>query len=249
MPTKTEKSRPKEAFEEPAAPTPMFGVLFQLEDVAVDGRKAAFEVLKGLLQDHKIVFTTSLFSRYCLHATPQHYLLDLLEVLGGRKTSAEKFVDEAGKRIAAQLSSAGVKMNAGLEKVLQEARERNMLAAAVTALPEATAQAIMAETGLEKAGVRLFAYPEAEKAFPGATTWLKTVKALALKPHNCAVLAGSMAACKAALSADMRCAAIPDEFTGFQDYSGASLVLESLDELGARELLDALFPAPNRAAG
>lgn len=245
MPTKTEKTNPKGTPEEQAAPAPTLGVLFQLEDIAVNGRKMAFDALKDLLHDHKMELTATLFSRYCLHSGPQSYLPELLEALGARKVSVDKLAGEMNEKVAAQLSS-GTRMNAGLEKILQGARERNMAAAAITTLPEATAQSAMAKAGLEALGVRLFAYPDAEKTVPGATAWLKTAKALALKPHHCAVLAGNMAVCKAALSADMRCVAIPDEFTSFQDYGGAFLLLEALNEMGPRELLDVMFPAPGQ---
>lgn len=252
MPTKADKPKPKEPAEEQAqAPAPQHGVLFQLEDFAVNGRKAAYEVLRSLLGQHKLDLTPMLFSRYCLYSAPQFYLPELLETLGAKKAAPEKLVEEATSRIADQLSSNGVKMIAGLDKVLHEVREREMLAAAITALPEATAQAVMARVGLEQAGVHLVPYPDAGKVFPGPNTWLKTAKTLALKPHGCAVLSGSMTTCKSALSADMRCVAVPDEFTVFQDFSGALMVLEALGEVAPRELLDSLFPTtrPGAARG
>ena len=250
MPTRTEKSKPKESPEEHPAPTPTFGILFQLEDIAVNGRKVAFEVLKSVLKDQKVELPAFLFSRYCLYSAPQVYLPDLLETLGSRKSPVNKLIEEASDKINARLSSNSIELAAGLNKILQEARERNLAAATITALPETTAQAILAKTGLERVGVRLFAYPDTDKVFPGGNIWLKTARALTLKPHNCAVLTGNVTACKSALSADMRCVAIPDEFTSFQDYGGAFMMLEALDEIGPRELLDALFPAPGkRGAG
>ena len=51
-----------------------------------------------------------------------------------------------------------------------------------------------------------------------------------------------MAACKSAMSADLRCVAVPDDFTSFQDYSGADLILGSLDEMSAREIVNTVFP-------
>ena len=37
--------------------------------------------------------------------------------------------------------------------------------------------------------------------------------------------------------------AVPNEFTAHQDYCGADLVLESWDEMSAKEILEAVAPA------
>ncbi len=54
-------------------------------------------------------------------------------------------------------------------------------------------------------------------------------------------------ACKSAMSADLRCVAVPDSFTAFQDFSGADLILESLEPSSARETLNTVFPHSEKA--
>ncbi len=47
---------------------------------------------------------------------------------------------------------------------------------------------------------------------------------------------------KAALSAGMRCVVVPDEFTVFQDFSGADVILDLESEFDPDELLNMLCP-------
>ncbi len=248
MSTKTEKSKPKEVVvvEQPPAPkTALFSLLFQLEDMAVDGRRALFEAVKKILSEQKIVFTPALFSRYCLGVPPAVFAQPLIDALGVKKITAEKMVEEIESRVIESLTS-GVKLDARLSKILHAAAEREVSMGAIGFLPEEPAQGLMAKLGLTDLGVKWLPVkdPDPLRTFPGANAWLRAAKAMGQKPHHCGVLAASMIACKSALSADMLCVAVPDEMTAFQDYGGAIMILDSLDQVSPKELLDCLFPAP-----
>ena len=245
MTTKTaDKNKPKETPERPAPPPPLFSVLFQLEDIGVDGRKAMFEILKQAFKGHKIDFTPPVFAHYCLHSVPAVFLPPLAEALGAGKVPAEKLAEEVNSGIAERLAANGLRLNPALGKILDEAREHNISAGAVTALPEATAQAVAAKLDLEAKGVRLFPYRDIAGHFPGADTWLKAARALPQRPRHCLVVGGSMAACKSALSADMHCIAVPDEFTAFQDFGGVDMLLDRLDDVSPKQLLQSMFDLP-----
>ena len=129
MPNKADKNKPKEAEEpqpQPHAPASVYAVLFQMEDVAVNGRKIAYDILKKTLGEQKIDFPIPVFSRYCVNSTPQTYLPAMMEPLGIRKVSAEKLVENVTSAIAEQASASSVKLNPGLGKILQ-ARPRAQL--------------------------------------------------------------------------------------------------------------------------
>lgn len=243
MATKTDKNKPTEAPEQaaPPAPVPPFSILFQLEDIGVEGRKAAFEVLKKALKEQKVELTLPIFSHYCLHSVPSVYLPPMAEALGAAKVPVEKLVEQVNGAIADQITGNGARLNPALHKILDAAREHDITAGAITALPEETAQTLASRLGFEEMGIRLIPSRDVTGHFPGADTWLKAAKAMAQRARHCAVVASTMAACKAALSADMRCVAVPDEFTAFQDFGGVDIVLEKLDEMSPREILQALF--------
>lgn len=240
MPTKTEKSAEQPAQQE-TADTPSHAILFQLEDVAVSGRKTAYDVLTGLLKKHKMVFAPGLFAKHGLSSPPPSYLPALMSTAGADAARAQQLADEAVEEIHAKLRKAG-EPHPLLEKILKAAQDQHIACGAVTALPEEKADDLLSKLGLAKLGVELFAYKDVDEDFPGPNTWLKAAKAMGQNPMHCSVLAGNMTSCKAALSADMRCVVLPDEFTSFQDYSGADMVIEDGDDVTAREVLVALFP-------
>ena len=251
MPNKTDKKKPKEADEpqfQPHTLAPAYAVLFQLEDVAVNGRKIAYEILKKTLGEQKIDFPIPLFSRYCVDSTPQGYLPAMMAPLGIRKVSVENLVENVTRAIVEQVLSAG-KLNAGMGKILQIARERNFVIGIISTWAEETGQALLTKLGLNELGARLFFFKDVNKIFPSADIWLKTAKAINIKPRRCLVVGGNMVACKSAMSADLRCLAVPDDFTSFQDYSGADIVLENMDEMSAKDILNTVFPHSDKASG
>ena len=252
MPNKADKKKPKEAEEtqpQPHAPALVYAVLFQLEDVAVNGRKIAYDILKKALGEQKIDLSIPVFSRYCLNSTLQTYLPAMMEPLGIRKISAEQLVDHVTSAIAEQASASSIKLNPGLGKILQLARERKFVIGAISAWTEETGLALLAKLGLNELGARLFSFKDVNKVFPSADIWLKTAKAINIKPRRCLVVGGNMATCKSATSADLRCVAVPDEFTSFQDYSGADLILESQEDMSAKEILNTVFPHSDKTSG
>lgn len=252
MPNKADKNKPKEAEEtqsQPHVPAPVYAVVFQLEDIAVIGRKIAYEVLKKALGEQKIDLSIPVFSRYCLNSTPQTYIPAMMEPLGIRKISAEKLVDHVVSAIAEQASASSIKLNPGLSKILQLAHERNFVIGVISTWTEEVCQALLAKLGLSDLGARLFSFKDVNKVFPSADIWLKTAKAIGIKPRRCLVVGANMAACKSAMSADLRCVAVPDEFTSFQDYSGADLILENLEEMTAKEIVNTVFPHSDKTSG
>jgi beta-phosphoglucomutase-like phosphatase (HAD superfamily) len=252
MPNKADKNKPKEAEEtqtQPHAPAPVYAVLFQLEDVAVHGRKIAYDVLKKVLGEQKVDLSIPVFSRYCLNSAPQTFLPALTEALGLRKGSTEKLADTVVAAIAEQASANSIKLNPGLTKILQLARERNFVIGVISTWTEETCQALLAKLGLNDLGARLFSFKDVSKIFPSADIWLKTAKAISIKPRRCLVVGGNMAACKSAMSADLRCVAVHDEFTSFQDYSGADLILDNLEEMSAKEIVNTVFPHSDKTPG
>jgi len=227
-----------------AAPASDFAILFELEGIAVNGRAAAFEVMKSILAENGTTLQPHHFARYCLCPAPEHYVGRVLEVVGARKLSASKLIEDVKSGVAMHLTSQGKGLLPGVEALFNEAQRKGFALAALTALPEEDASTIIRKRGLDQWNISLFALNQDNAGdFPRADSWLKMAKALKRSPRQCVALGSSMTACKAALSAGMRCVAIPDSFTSFQDFSGCELVLESLSDVPLDELFTVLAPA------
>ena len=238
-PEKTKGETETAEIQQPVAPPmPAFTLLFDLEDIALNGRQAAFDVLK---QRFGQKFTVPTFIQYCLKQHPGQFLPALVEALGEGKAAdgnpVEVFYEAVGKKLLSSPKAA-----AALVKIIELGKTLDVSAVAISCLPRATAEELMEKSGLTGLGVRLFTFERTDRLFPTPDVWLKTAKGVLQKPHRCAVLGGSGRVCKSALSADMRCIVATDEYTSFQDYGGAAIVLDKLEDLAAKEILETLFP-------
>ncbi len=224
------------------APRSPYAILVELEGAAVQARLAEYEALRSLLRDHKLDVPKQLFARHCIHASPSVYLPALLDALDAKKQASDELAKEIKSGVTMYLSSAEAHLNPVVGKLLTVAHDRHMDVAILTGEKESVAQALVGRWGGNHARTKLFAYEPGSKPFPRADVWLKVAKSLSRTPRQCIVLAGSSFSAKTALSAGMRCIAVPDEFTAFQDFSGTDAVLESQDDFDAVELLDLMAP-------
>jgi beta-phosphoglucomutase-like phosphatase (HAD superfamily) len=219
-----------------------FALLFELENVAVEGREVTYNVLSNLFSEQQTPLQPALFSRYCMDALPGEYMGTLLEALDAGKVSIGKLVEDLSSGVDMYYASNDLALKPGMEDLVNAASECGLPMCALSGLPEERARQVMERTGLTEKGVELVTYNGTEEAAPRADIWMMMAKSISKSPRRCAVLASSTSSSKAALSAGMRCVALPDRFTGFQDFGGAEMVLDSLNDVKADELLDRLFP-------
>ena len=222
-----------------AGSLPPAALLFELEGVTLPIRKSLFEVAAQCLGDRRVKLDVSVFNR-C--TGPLVTLAGQLQQHLGVDGSSVELAQAMNERLVRQLSSGKLDLSAGVEKILKAADQRGLPAAVLTGLPESVAQAAFNGTALESRGIQLFVFSDEDKPFPRADAWLKVAKQLGKTPRFCVAFGSSHAACKSALSAGMRTVAVPDAYTGFHDFGGADLILDSWDDITASELLDALIP-------
>lgn len=218
-------------------------VLFELDGVAVATRPVVFQAAGHALGRQKSALTAAVFSRFSLAGSQLAASRDLVERTGAGGVTGEEVAQAIADKVAAFLASDAASLNPGLDKLLKAAAHRGIPAAAVTALPEEVAKAALDRLGLTARGVKLFAFRDDEKPFPRVDAWLKVAKSLGKSARFCVAVASSQASCKSALSAGMRCVAVPDSYTSHHDFGGADVVLDSWDEMSPNDLLDSVAPA------
>ena len=214
-------------------------ILFELENAAVAGRKRLFDLLKKNLAGAGVQLTPALFSHYGLKPTPEQCVSSLIEAAGSGKGDASKIGSEVNAMYVADLKSEKVAVNPALVKLLQSAAKKGFALGAISALEEADAKEVLERLGIN-VDVKLYAHKPSEPNFPRADGWLKLLKATTRGSHPGIAIASSMASCKSALAAGLRCVAIPDDFTGHQDFGGADVVIDSWDDVDNGELLGTL---------
>ena len=204
-------------------------LIFELENLAIGGRKITYDVYKTVLGEQNFKLTPVQFSRYCLHPNPVTSITNLMESGEKGKKISEKLINEIKDDAKLSLVDASNKMDKALKAILAVAKARNMKIGLLSYQDSASAEKLAAKLGLNKLNPEIFASDWSERDFPAADGCLRLAKNMEVDPSLCIVVATSAYASRAALSAGMRCVAIPDQFTSFQDYSGADLVVDALD--------------------
>jgi beta-phosphoglucomutase-like phosphatase (HAD superfamily) len=234
-------AKKKDTGAEPAKQTgPSRAVLFELEYVAVRGRPIVFSALKAALAERDIELTPTLFSQVCLDGCIKRCLSQLLEIVKKKRFSEEKLLEDIRGGVRKRLIEENPKNDPAFVLVLEGAAKRGARLGAMCGFDAETAKEMLAKTGLEAKGVALVSCTDESRAFPSADGWLRLAKDLSVYPSMCIALGTSGVACKSSLAAGMRCVALPDKFTEFQDFGGADFVIDDFTEAAAKDLLEIL---------
>ena len=215
-----------------------YGLLVDLDGVGLAGKKAEYQAASRALGSGKL--NQPAFMKHCMLASPEQYAEKLIEATGS-SVSAAKLIEQVRTTVAEQLSAAG-SLQEGLSKFIHAATGKTSAIGVMTALPEELANSMLARFGLAQANVKLLAVKDPEKGFPRADLWLKLARQLGKSPRACVAVTANQLGCKTALSAGMRCIALPGEYSGHEDFSGADLVLDSWDDMSAKDIFEATMP-------
>lgn len=212
-------------------------LIFELEYVATKVRGVEFEAIKSAVAGKHVELTPVLFSRSGMSPLHRKVITDVLTLSDKRSDAIEKAVAEVDKTVAAFCENEA-ELDAGLLKLIKAAQERGVPVVTFSALPRELAVKLMSRLGLDKMGVELIVPEEVKESFPRADDWLKMLKQ-ANKDHVTLVaVVSSQVACKGALTAGASCIVVPDEYTAFQDFGGAMMVLDSLSDEKPNTILD-----------
>lgn len=230
MGTQTEETRKKTA--PPAVST---GLVFELEKLAMPGQRLLFEACQKVLKDKQVALTPVMWSRFCLAAPLAQGLERLLAALDKKALAADKLAREIQDAFFCEIARPAVKLNAALNALLAEATKLNIKIGALSFLPDEQAQALLAHLGLQES-VRLCVMQKAAANVPTPDCWLMTCKSIGVPARRCVAVVEGATACNAAIEAGLHCVVTPDEFTSYQDFSGADGVVEDLKDVHAKDL-------------
>jgi len=178
-----------------------------------------------------------LFSRAGLTPLTTVAVENIMKTVGKKTTAIEKLASNVDAYLKAFYEKDAV-LDSGLKKLIDAAQKRNVPVIAFTALPKEIAVALMDRLGLTEKGVELVVADEVKPSFPRADSWLKMMKKCKREKATLIAVVSSQTACKGGLTAGATIVAVPDEFTDFQDFSGAKVVLNSLTDMKPGEILD-----------
>jgi len=212
-------------------------LIFELEYVAAKTRAVEFASLQSAAKTKGVELTKVAYSRSSMCPLHRAAVTDVLKRAGKKADAIEKAVNEVDKTVANYCTNEA-ELDKGLAKLIKATQSRGIPVIAFTALPEDIAQKLMAKLGLDALGVELLIPEEVKDSFPRADDWLKMLKQCNKEHATLVAVVSSQVACKGALTAGAACIVVPDEYTVFQDFSGAKMVLDSLADEKPNTILD-----------
>lgn len=211
-------------------------LFFELEMLATTGRESLFKAVKKVMKSKDMDVTEGLFSQCCMTPRPGASIQALIANSGRNLTTGDQLTDQAENAIK-KFFTGEAELNAALPAVIKAAQKMDIEVVAISAWSEDIATALMTKLGLDTLGVQLAALDCTDALFPRADHWLRLLKQREQDMIPVIALVSSAASCRGALTAGATCVAIPDALTSFEDFSGAKIILDSLDEMKPKELL------------
>lgn len=212
-------------------------LIFELEYVAVQKRPVEFDALKVAMKTKGLELTKISFVRSGMSPLSRAAISSILKDAGKKFDAIEKAVTSVDKAVTAFCKS-DLTLAPGLKELIEAVQKRDVPVLTFTALPEDLAVILMDKLGLTEMGVELIVPDEVKESFPRADSWLKILKKCDKEDATLVAVISSKVACKGALTAGAACVVVPDDYTSFQDFGGAKLVLDSLSDIDPDELLD-----------
>lgn len=228
------ETKPVETAKKKAAREVLF---FELETFAASGREAMYDAIKKVLKSKDLDVTPSLYAKCGLTSRPASAIQAMITSLGRNITTGDQLAVQA-ENLIAKFFTDTAELNPALPALIQAAQAMNIEVVALSPWGEDQAAALMKRLGLDKMNVGLVALDCQDAIFPRADHWLRLLKQREQDTIPVMALVSSAAACRGALTAGATCVAVPDAYTSFEDFSGAKLILDSLDEMKPVELLE-----------
>ncbi len=222
---------------EAVATPPTHALMIELEYAAAKIRKVEFEAIRRGIEPKGVALTPIAFSRSPMSPLHRTAVTDILLDAGKRVDAIEKAVAHVDKSVADYCQNEA-EPDVGLANLIKAAQARNVSVIAFTALLEKHANVLMSRLELDEMGVHLIIPEKIKESFPQADDWLKMLKQLRMESVVLVAIVSSQVACKGALTAGATCIVIPDEFTAYQDFSGAKFVLDNLIDENPETLLN-----------
>ena len=137
-----------------------------------------------------------------------------------------------------QLVAEGVDPIPGSRELLQALQGRKAMALATSSFPK-DAYAVLDALGFEAFFSCIIAKDAVKRNKPHPDIFLHTAQEMGAAPEHCVVIEDAEKGVLAAYAAGMKCIAVPNEHTADNDFSKATIVLDSLERITC-ELIDRL---------
>ena len=221
------------------APARQRAVVLEFDHLVVHVRELTHAAMTRVLGRHQVPLTPGLFLRLCAGLHRAEALADI-RFPGGRVTSLPALMAEMETEVARRMVTPEPTPDALTVKLVKTLNEKSVKVGVLTSLEAGIVGPALQAMGLNETRTSIVTVSAEELYMPSAESWGKFPPLLAVAPSVCTAIATSAESCRAALAARMRCVAVPDKHTAFQDFSGADGVIEGTGRAALTELFETL---------
>lgn len=228
MPTKS-KTKADEAPRGPRA------VLIELDNLAFSARAVAYDVLKRILAEKSIALGIGPFAQHCVVQPARIGVPALAARIGQGRLAGDEVLARFQADFKVALASPAHRPQPAVQGLVEAARRQGARIGLVSLQDADTSLALAQKLGMGAGEATVLPSLGDDRHFATVDAWLKLAKETGVIPELCLAFATCSSSCRGALSAGMFCVAVPDAYTGFQDFGGADAVADSLDTGVLRE--------------
>jgi HAD superfamily hydrolase (TIGR01509 family) len=205
---------------------PITTLLFDLDGLLTDTETLHYESYRQVFAARGYTMSEEF---YCEHWIRRGLKID--DVCAHLSISEEpSSLRDAKMSIYFQLVKNELRLMPGAQKALEGLRSRYTLALVTSAYTDAANAVLDAMKGYKYFDTIVTA-SDVTRLKPDPEPWLLAASRLGRAPADCLVIEDAEKGITAAKAAGMRCVAIPGKHTRDNDFSAATIVLKSLDEL------------------
>ncbi len=204
-------------------------VFFEIENLAVNARQMIYDVIVSVLGDKGVELDRITFARHCSDGDIPGLVSRLLEKQKKTRLSEDKLLEDIEQGIKLSLADSGVKMSKGLSELIEKAQDNDIVLGGVAVYGHEVAAKLVENLGLQDIDLAIVEQGPVLRSAPMTDSWEKLAEKCGVEPPLCVAVTTGVKGHRSSLAAGMRSVVVYDDFTSYQDFSGADLATDKLD--------------------
>ncbi len=215
----------------------VLGIVFELEYVAAPGRNLFYEMARRAMKERGMNLLPVHVSKHGIGVPLEVALTAMAKECGKPRSADRRLADDVQRAVASVWAGLPETEVAGFARFLRSAKAAGIRMVALSGLEEAAATDLASRLRFGEHQVMVHPTGLGPTTFAEPGVWRQVAGLLCLPAGRAVALVSTSASCHAAIRAGLRCVAVPDAFTAFQDFSGADMVSEKADEKLVRAVM------------
>ena len=219
----------------------MSAVLFDMDGVLVDGEPLHFAAVNAILADEEVELDMATYAEY-LGTTLDHTWNDLRARFG----LAHGYEHYANRYDAAVMEQYRTRAEAmpGAHALLERLQEAEVPRAVASSSNRNWVETALTKLGMRESFQAVVAGDEVRQGKPDPEIYLAAAAKLGAEPAVCTVIEDAPAGIESGRRAGMRVVAVRTEMTAGIELTGATRIIDSLEEFDLTWLVEGLDQSP-----